>query len=184
MKIVRKISEFKASILNIYRITKLKLKYSNLKIDYRSTIGKNCSIHCDNNSKITLTKVVIGHGVVLHAKHSATINLNDCYIGHNSVIVSINSITIEPHVEVAEMVVIRDQDHQHNNTSTPIAQQGYNSAPILIKRNSWIAAKATILRGVTINENAVVGAHSLVNKSVPKNMRYAGIPAKPINKKV
>ncbi len=47
-----------------------------------------------------------------------------------------------------------------------------------LKKNCWIGAGSTILPGVTIGENAVVGAASVVTKDVPNNAIVAGNPAK------
>jgi acetyltransferase-like isoleucine patch superfamily enzyme len=46
------------------------------------------------------------------------------------------------------------------------------------KRNAWIGAAATILPGVTIGENAIVAAGSVVTKDVTSNTCVAGVPAK------
>ncbi len=51
---------------------------------------------------------------------------------------------------------------------------------IIIKDNVYIGARTTILRGVTIGENTIIGAHSLVNKSLEPNSVYAGVPARKI----
>ena len=50
--------------------------------------------------------------------------------------------------------------------------------PIVIERNVWIAAGATIIGGVTIGENSVVAAGSVVTKDVPQNTLVAGNPAR------
>jgi acetyltransferase-like isoleucine patch superfamily enzyme len=50
--------------------------------------------------------------------------------------------------------------------------------PIVVKRNAWIGAAATILPGVTIGENAVGAAGVVVSRDVPPNSIVAGIPAK------
>lgn len=52
--------------------------------------------------------------------------------------------------------------------------------PIVIERNVWIATAATILGGVTVGENSVVGAGAVVTKDVPANSFVAGVPAKVI----
>lgn len=51
---------------------------------------------------------------------------------------------------------------------------------IIIKDNVFIGRNTTILRGVNIGENVIVGACSLVNKSLEPNAVYAGVPAKRI----
>ena len=52
--------------------------------------------------------------------------------------------------------------------------------PIVIKRNVWIAANATIIGGVTIGENSVVAAGSVVSRDVPPNTLVGGNPARVI----
>jgi acetyltransferase-like isoleucine patch superfamily enzyme len=52
--------------------------------------------------------------------------------------------------------------------------------PIVIERNVWIAAGAIIMGGVTVGENSVVAAGSVVTKDVPPNTLAAGNPAKVI----
>lgn len=52
--------------------------------------------------------------------------------------------------------------------------------PIAIERNVWIAAGATIIGGVTVGENAVVAAGSVVTRDVPPNTLVGGNPAKVI----
>ena len=52
--------------------------------------------------------------------------------------------------------------------------------PIVIERNVWIAAGATIIGGVTLGENSVVAAGSVVTKNVPPNTLVGGNPARVI----
>ncbi len=54
-------------------------------------------------------------------------------------------------------------------------------APIVLKKNVWVGSNATILSGVTIGENAIVGAGSVVTKDVPDNAIVGGVPAKVID---
>ena len=53
--------------------------------------------------------------------------------------------------------------------------------PIVIERNVWIAAGATIIGGVTVGENSVVAAGSVVTKDVPPNTLVGGNPARVIH---
>jgi acetyltransferase-like isoleucine patch superfamily enzyme len=55
---------------------------------------------------------------------------------------------------------------------------GVTAAPIVIGRNVWIAAGATIIGGVTIGENSVVAAGSVVTHNVPPNSLVGGNPAR------
>ncbi len=51
-------------------------------------------------------------------------------------------------------------------------------APIVIKKNAWIAVGANIMPGVTVGEGAVVAANSLVTKDVEPHTMVGGVPAK------
>lgn len=53
------------------------------------------------------------------------------------------------------------------------------SGLVILKKNARIGSHSTIMPGVTIGENAVVGAHSFVNKDVPDGITVFGVPAKP-----
>lgn len=51
-------------------------------------------------------------------------------------------------------------------------------ASVVIRDNVFIGAKCIILKGVTIGENSIIGAGSVVTKNVPANQIWAGNPAK------
>ncbi len=90
-----------------------------------------------------------------------------------------HGITIEDDVLLSPGVHLYVNDHAFEDTSMPIFDQDHKpSKPITIKRGSWIGANAIILAGVTIGENSVVGAGSIVTKNVPPRVVVAGSPAK------
>jgi acetyltransferase-like isoleucine patch superfamily enzyme len=63
----------------------------------------------------------------------------------------------------------------------PSQRRAYIEAkPIVIEKNVWIATAVTILGGVTVGENSVIGAGAVVTKDVPANSFVAGVPAKVI----
>ena len=63
----------------------------------------------------------------------------------------------------------------------PSKRRAYVEAkPIVIEKNVWIATAVTILGGVTVGENSVIGAGAVVTKDVPANSFVAGVPAKVI----
>ena len=51
-------------------------------------------------------------------------------------------------------------------------------SPVVIRKNAWIGANATILPGVTVGENAIVAAGAVVSKDMPANTIVGGVPAK------
>lgn len=50
--------------------------------------------------------------------------------------------------------------------------------PVILKKNCKIGTHSTIMPNVTIGENSIVGAYSYVNKNIPKNEIWVGVPAK------
>lgn len=54
------------------------------------------------------------------------------------------------------------------------------TGPVVLMKNARIGSHSTIMPGVTVGENAVVGAHSFVNKDVAAGKVVAGVPAKEI----
>lgn len=53
-------------------------------------------------------------------------------------------------------------------------------APIIIGKNCFIGCRSVILPGVTIGDNSIIGAGSIVNRDIPSNTVAAGNPCKPI----
>ena len=62
----------------------------------------------------------------------------------------------------------------------PATRHSLLTKPIVIGRNAWIGANATILAGVKVGENAIVAAGAVVSKDVPANTIVGGVPAKVI----
>ena len=180
-KVYRKISKIKSSLFSEFRILSLKLKYPDIKISGKTFIGRNCEIVCVDGGSLILSDVHINYGSFIHCEKNAVLNIESTYVGMNAVIVALTSITIKANCEIAEMVVIRDQDHKHDLTDVLINKQGFNSASIVINENCWIGAKATVLKGVEIGSNSIVGANAVVTKSFPLSSIIVGIPAKKIN---
>jgi acetyltransferase-like isoleucine patch superfamily enzyme len=96
------------------------------------------------------------------------------FINHACSFLDIGGITIEDDVQIGPRVNITSENHpiDPNDRKTLIL------APVIIRRNAWIGAAATILPGVTIGENAIVAAGAVVSKDVTANTIVAGVPAK------
>ena len=64
---------------------------------------------------------------------------------------------------------VRFYDHDHIYTAEKIEKWQWTSAPIIVGRDCWIGSNVTILKGVTIGDNTVIGAGCLVRKDIPAN---------------
>ncbi len=90
-------------------------------------------------------------------------------------------ITVEDDVMIGSAVHMYTTNHRFDNVSIPIIDQGhYEAEPIVLKKGCWVGACCVILPGVTVGENAVVGAGSVVTKDVPPRVLAAGNPARVI----
>lgn len=96
------------------------------------------------------------------------------FINHACSFLDMGGITIEDEVLIGPKVNLITENHPLN----PADRKSLISKPILIKRNAWIGANATILPGVTVGENAVVAAGAVVSRDVPDNSIVGGVPAK------
>lgn len=95
------------------------------------------------------------------------------FINHACTFLDMGGITIEDYVLIGPKVNLITENHPINHAD----RRALLCKPILIKRNAWIGAAATILPGVTIGENAVVAAGAVVSKDVADNTIVAGVPA-------
>lgn len=91
-------------------------------------------------------------------------------------------ITIEDYVSLAGNVIILT----HSNPTEPIreilGESATKIAPVVIKRGAWIAVNVVLLPGVTIGENSIVAAGSVVNRDIPSYSIAAGSPARVVKK--
>ena len=94
-----------------------------------------------------------------------------------------SGVTIEDDVMFASNIHINDALHGSENANEPYKYQKiFRIAPILIERGCWIGQNVVILTGVTIGELSIIGANSVVTKSVPDRCIAVGNPAKIIKR--
>lgn len=96
------------------------------------------------------------------------------FINHGCSFLALGKIIIEDEVLIGPKVNIITESHPLD----PKERKALMTQPVMIRRNAWIGAGATILPGVIIGENSVVAAGAVVSKDVPANSVVAGIPAK------
>lgn len=96
------------------------------------------------------------------------------FVNHACSFLDLGGIIIEDEVLIGPRVNLVTENHPLD----PRDRHALITKPIVIKRNAWIGAGATILPGVTVGVNAVVAAGAVVSKDVPDNVVVAGVPAK------
>ena len=90
-------------------------------------------------------------------------------------------IVIEDYALIGSGVHVYVSNHRFSDTNVPIYFQGHSEVSCVhIKRGCWVGANSIILPGVTIGKNSVIGAGSVVTKSIPDFAVAVGSPAKVI----
>jgi acetyltransferase-like isoleucine patch superfamily enzyme len=94
-----------------------------------------------------------------------------------------DSIVIEDDVMIGSGVHIYISNHRFDRTDLPLIDQGYTpDSGVRLKSGCWIGANAILLPGVTIGKNSIVGAGSVVTRSIPDGVMAVGCPAREIRK--
>ena len=120
-----------------------------------------------------------------YCEYGVNINVgNGVFFNYGCTLLDISPITLEDGVWLGANVTIATPchpllAHERINTQYP---DGFHdleySKPVTIKKNAWIASNVTICGGVTIGENTVVGAGSIVTRDLPANCIAVGSPAR------
>lgn len=91
------------------------------------------------------------------------------------------SAKIGNNVKIGGCVLITDTDaHPMDYMARRSSNEGTKSAPVVIEDDVWVGAHCIILKGVTIGARSVIGAGSVVTKSIPANRVAAGNPCRVI----
>lgn len=126
---------------------------------------------------------------VLENAHGALIGSNvyigdgqQVFIGAGSRVnenVFIQGARIGKHVLIAPGCALMSKSHRHDRLDIPIALQGETETmPVTIKDGAWLGRNVIVMPGITIGAGAIVGACAFVNRDVPDNAVFAGVPAR------
>lgn len=157
--------------------TSLGLPYIHISLNAKCSIGENFKMN--NGCKFSDSG---GNGKCrIEVRDKAILS-----IGNN---VGISDVTITCHQKIIignNIIIgvgsqIRDTDNHSLNSYdrlNGLDWKNKKTSPITIMDNVFIGAYCFILKGVTIGENAIIGAGSVITKDIPKNEIWAGNPAK------
>ena len=151
------------------------IRKKELLVDLLGSIGRNVNIdtpfYCDYGRHIT-----VGDNVIINI-NCTFVDCNRIEIGNNVLIASNVQIYTATHpVETYERLV----ENWKETDDIPYFQT--YALPVKIGDNVWIGGGVIILPGVTIGNNAVIGAGSVVTRSIPENAVAFGNPCKVVRK--
>ena len=98
----------------------------------------------------------------------------DCFVNFGCTFLALGGITIEDGAFIGPHCVLATEYHPED----PARRHSLLTKPIVIGRNAWLGADVKVLAGVTIGENAIVAAGSVVTRDVPPDVVVAGSPAR------
>ncbi len=155
------------------------------------TIGDNVTIECLGKTGIKLgSNVNIPDGCFIRctgviSELGIGIEIGDnTGLGHNIFINSQGGVSIGDDVIIGPNVSILAENHVFTSSEELIRLQGVNRIGIKIKNNVWIGANVTILDGVEIGTGCVIGAGSVVTKSIPSYSIAVGNPCKVVKSRL
>ena len=148
---------------------------SKINLSVFNSIDGKIRIRVDGPSKIVIGRDFMARGPV----YLDTLNRGEITIGkkvffnHNCAVTSMESITIGDGCMFGNNLVIVDHNHKIKN-----GDNEYECKPIRIGNKVWIGANCTILPGTIIEDNAIIGANSVVKGCVGKGEMWGGIKAR------
>lgn len=165
-------------ILNINRV-----KYSSYKINGLIMIRNKGSIKIGENFYANCGKYFnpIGGDTVMRliVSENSRIEIGNNVGISNSTLVAQNEIKIHDNVMIGGGCKIWDTDFHSIGIDRQLKKdKKTKKLPIEIRKNAWIGGSSIILKGVTIGENSIIAAGSVVTKSIPDNEIWGGNPAK------
>lgn len=138
-------------------------------LDARGATG---SIRLHNN-------VLLARSTIVRARDGALVVGEGSDIGSRCILGTDSRLEIGENVLLAAFTyLVAGGSHNFTDPDVPVIQQGCTSkGGIRVGDGAWLGARVTVLDGVTIGENAIVGAHALVTRDLPSGTISHGSPA-------
>lgn len=139
-------------------------------IALRYVILKTLCLECGSNIRIgsnvtllNLKGVILGSNISIH---------DNCYID------GAGSLIIKDNVSIAHNSSILTTNHSWGDILSPIKYNPVELEKVIVNEDVWIGCACRILAGVEIGSRSIIASGAIVNKNVPSNSIYAGVPAK------
>jgi acetyltransferase-like isoleucine patch superfamily enzyme len=139
-----------------------------LGVGIRYVLVKNLAKSCGDN-------LAVMENVYFDAIHLMEFGNN---VSINPLCYLAGEITIGNDVAIAHTTSFHSANHTWNNKEISISQNPINTDRIIIENDVWISCNCVILSGLVIGGRSVIGAGSIVTKSISKNSLVAGNPAR------
>jgi acetyltransferase-like isoleucine patch superfamily enzyme len=120
----------------------------------------------------------VGHGSKIRV-HEGEVEIGaKTVMGQECTISAYQSVKVGRECIIADRVMMIDFDHGMVEVERPIRLQGIYKRNVDVSHNVWIGYGASVLRGVSVGENSVIGTGAVVTTDVPANAVVGGVPAR------
>jgi acetyltransferase-like isoleucine patch superfamily enzyme len=150
-----------------------------LVLDGLAFVGPRVTLQIGRGAQVELGRWSwLGQGTKIRA-HEGVVSIGaKTVLGQECTISAYQRVSIGRECVIADRVMLIDFDHVVVDVERPIREQGIYKRDVRVGNNVWIGYGACILRGVTVGDNAIVGASAVVTRDVPDNAVVAGSPAR------
>jgi acetyltransferase-like isoleucine patch superfamily enzyme len=156
-----------------------------VKREYPSSISINCQLDVIPRHKgLELHKLVLGKNAriekwcVVNTWHGDVIFEQGARAGIGSIV--IGPVRLGKNSVCAQHCFVTGQSHLYKDINQDLLSQDYKINEVVFGDNVWVGSNCVILPGVVIGDNSIIGAGSVVTKSIPSFSVAVGNPAKVI----
>lgn len=163
----------------VYSYWKINIGNKPIVLDPTSTISLFSKLRLINGGSIIIGKESHIHDYAMVLTYGGTIKIGSHFsLNPFSILYGHGGIKIGNNVRIAAHTVVVAANHVFKDKKVPIRLQGLTTKGITIGDDVWIGANCTILDGVRIGNGCVIGAGSVVKKSIKDYTIAAGSPAR------
>jgi acetyltransferase-like isoleucine patch superfamily enzyme len=148
-----------------------------VEVGARVWVGRGCRLIVEPGGRLVLGDgCTVDDGSTLAVSSGGRLWLGaGCFVGHHATLAARQSVELGAGAFLAEMVSVRDHDHQ---VGRPPSSGAFEVAPVRVGADAWLGAKVTVLRGARVGDRAVVGANAVVRGELPGDAVAVGLPAR------
>jgi acetyltransferase-like isoleucine patch superfamily enzyme len=139
----------------------------------KQTVSFGNRVKIGANTKISITSHLENFGTGLNIGH-------DSAIGEYSYLGCSGGVIIGNDVIMGQYVSFHSQNHNYQDKTRKIREQGVKSEGIEIGNNIWVGAKATFLDGCKVSDNSIVASGAVVTDKFSSGVVIGGVPARVI----